>query len=94
MRCLSCKYDLSNLAEHRCPECGRAFDPNNPYTFESPADKFAIHPLRAVAIIGGSLLILLVLRELKPTDFVRAALVFVVLITSLLLVVWYFNRRR
>ena len=27
MRCLSCNYDLSNLTEHRCPECGRAFDP-------------------------------------------------------------------
>lgn len=36
MRCLSCKYDLSNLSSgggHRCPECGRAFDPNDPATF-------------------------------------------------------------
>ena len=34
MRCLSCKYDLAQLTEHRCPECGRAFDPNDSTTFE------------------------------------------------------------
>lgn len=41
MRCLSCDYDLSNLTEHRCPECGRAFDPRNPKTFSTitPAEK-------------------------------------------------------
>jgi hypothetical protein len=33
MRCLSCQYDLSNLTEHRCPECGRAFDPQDLQTF-------------------------------------------------------------
>jgi hypothetical protein len=33
VRCLSCKYDLSNLAEHRCPECGRVFDPADSSTF-------------------------------------------------------------
>jgi hypothetical protein len=25
---VSCNYDLSNLTEHRCPECGNPFDPN------------------------------------------------------------------
>jgi hypothetical protein len=38
VRCLSCKYDLSQLTsggEHRCPECGRAFDPDDPSTFDS-----------------------------------------------------------
>lgn len=35
MRCKSCKYDLSNLTEHRCPECGRAFDPRDAKSFES-----------------------------------------------------------
>jgi hypothetical protein len=38
VRCLSCKYDLSNLTPtegvHRCPECGRAFDPNDSDTFD------------------------------------------------------------
>ena len=33
MRCLDCHYSLKNLTEHRCPECGRPFDPNNPRSF-------------------------------------------------------------
>jgi hypothetical protein len=35
MRCLGCQYDLSNLPEHRCPECGRPFDPTLPETFKA-----------------------------------------------------------
>lgn len=33
MHCLTCHYDLAHLAENRCPECGRAFDPADPNTF-------------------------------------------------------------
>src|SRR5688572_13311268 len=32
MRCLACHYSLKNLTEHRCPECGREFDPNDSTT--------------------------------------------------------------
>ena len=39
MRCLSCKYDLCHLTEHRCPECGREFDPANPKTYETDASR-------------------------------------------------------
>lgn len=35
MRCLKCNYDLSGLTEHRCPECGRGFDPANHHTYFS-----------------------------------------------------------
>ncbi len=35
MRCKTCQYPLAKLTEHRCPECGRAFDPNDPSTFLS-----------------------------------------------------------
>jgi len=31
--CLSCGYTLDGLQVHRCPECGRAFDPFNSRTF-------------------------------------------------------------
>ena len=31
-RCRTCDYVLSGLAENRCPECGRPFDPNDPRT--------------------------------------------------------------
>src|SRR4051812_13314867 len=33
MRCLDCNYDLRSLCEHRCPECGRPFEPNDAKTF-------------------------------------------------------------
>jgi hypothetical protein len=36
MRCLSCKYDLRDIATgtvHHCPECGRFFNPTNTTTF-------------------------------------------------------------
>jgi hypothetical protein len=33
MRCLSCHYDLQNLADNRCPECAREFDPKDPTTW-------------------------------------------------------------
>ncbi len=34
-RCLGCGYALRGLIEPRCPECGRAFDPNDPTTYSS-----------------------------------------------------------
>ena len=30
--CLGCNYPLRGLHESRCPECGRAFDPDDPWT--------------------------------------------------------------
>jgi hypothetical protein len=32
-RCLDCGYILDGLPEPRCPECGRAFDPDKPETY-------------------------------------------------------------
>ncbi len=38
--CLGCGYIIDHLPEPRCPECGRQFDPANPWTFTTvdPAD--------------------------------------------------------
>jgi hypothetical protein len=33
VRCKTCHYSLANLTEHRCPECGTPFDPNDPASF-------------------------------------------------------------
>jgi hypothetical protein len=33
VRCKTCHYSLANLTEHRCPECGASFDPNDPSTY-------------------------------------------------------------
>src|SRR5687767_9001295 len=46
MRCLDCHYSLEGLKEHRCPECGRAFDPNDAGTFDSPARR--VHRKRRI----------------------------------------------
>jgi hypothetical protein len=35
VRCKNCHYSLKRLTEHRCPECGAAFDPNDLSTFDS-----------------------------------------------------------
>lgn len=54
MRCLSCNYDLSNLTEHRCPECGREFDPYDP-AYMHP---WRTYWLRALRYTIGGLLVL------------------------------------
>jgi hypothetical protein len=36
VHCISCHYDLQNLPEHRCPECGCPFDPSNPNSYFDP----------------------------------------------------------
>ena len=33
MYCLDCRYALSRLTCHRCPECGRPFDPRNRFSY-------------------------------------------------------------
>jgi hypothetical protein len=34
--CLSCGYALRGLSSSRCPECGRGFDRDNPWTMRLP----------------------------------------------------------
>lgn len=36
--CSACGYPLTFLAEQRCPECGQAFDPNDPDTYHEIDD--------------------------------------------------------
>ncbi len=44
MHCKTCHYSLANLTgpPHRCPECGNAFDPSDPSTFEGPRTLMSI----------------------------------------------------
>ncbi len=48
-RCLTCGYILRGLMAHRCPECGRAFDPNDPTTFDN-ASQAILRIRRALTI--------------------------------------------
>ena len=42
MRCKTCHYSLENLTgpPHRCPECGRAFDLDDPLTYDDGIRRF------------------------------------------------------
>jgi hypothetical protein len=57
MRCLSCKYDLQKLSPgseglHRCPECGYAFDPDLPFTYEKPRSLRCRRPNELLLLLG------------------------------------------
>ena len=66
--CLGCSYCLEGLSNHRCPECGRGFDPLNPATFAiNPGHIRARRPgsrLLSFAIIG---LVLFFLTFVHPS---------------------------
>ena len=73
MRCKGCQYSLEKLTgpPHRCPECGREFDPNFPApieTRESERYKKNIFALSAIACLGAPFLIGMPLRSLFGVD--------------------------
>ncbi len=51
-RCLDCGYILDRLPRPRCPECGREFDPGEPWTY-APAEAPTGWPQFLTAIVGG-----------------------------------------
>src|SRR5688572_6085536 len=74
MRCIACHYSLTNLTEHRCPECGRKFDPHDLNTFEQEAvrqfPKIAHVLVFAVCSFVGTIALLTYLdrgHQLKPS---------------------------
>ena len=86
--CPKCGYNLTGLKEHRCPECGTAFDPNALLRgqLESPN----IRKLSVSSLIGSvfaSICAVLVAIELGGPPGL------LVLVTLLLLLLMYFGRR-
>jgi hypothetical protein len=72
MRCLGCQYDLANLSEHRCPECGREFDPTNPDTFaEHHPFPFVAVAIRLVVggLLGWAAMVMALLLESRARGF-------------------------
>jgi len=54
MRCQACQYELVQLSEHRCPECGRPFDPADAETFLQPEPRSVFE---RVIVIGALLVV-------------------------------------
>lgn len=52
--CRRCGYALAGLTEPRCPECGRAFDPNDPRTVARRPDQWhrSLRNRRAAVVLG------------------------------------------
>jgi hypothetical protein len=96
VRCLSCKYDLKNLAEHRCPECGRAFDPNDARTFDTrssarlrAARHFVIRFAETLAVTWIAVFLMTGLTipgQMTMGDVTVIALIFTAVVTPFLLV--------
>src|SRR6185503_12223613 len=64
MRCKSCHYSLANLTEHRCPECGRHFDPSDPTTFDVLAKFRRSRKRRKILLLTAALIWQLVVWSL------------------------------
>lgn len=46
--CIKCSYIVDYLDEHRCPECGRPFDPDDPKTYRT----MPIRQNRQLVVVG------------------------------------------
>ena len=86
-RCLGCSYILDHLPENRCPECGRAFDPDDPRTFTNANPSFwtrfdtGLLPLACIGslLLCAPLLLMVVAsvrRELNTVAFVESPIFF------------------
>ncbi len=79
MYCKTCWYNLSHLSEHRCPECGKPFDPNNPRSYSPRPHEYRLDKIARWLAHPVALMIYPWLCILHPI----AALLFpLVLITS------------
>jgi hypothetical protein len=61
--CLGCGYPLRGLSEHRCPECGRGFDPQDEHSYRTRRWQIFAATPRWWHILGISLCTVLALTE-------------------------------
>ncbi len=71
--CRACGYPLAGIPEPRCPECGRAFDPGDPRTFDRSVRARRWRRRRPLAIAA---LALLLVYATFPRGYVRGTLVY------------------
>jgi hypothetical protein len=67
VRCKTCHYSLENLTEHRCPECGRAFDPGDSRTFEAGPRRLSwLRTIQSLMVLFFVAIVGLVLIDFEP----------------------------
>lgn len=101
MHCLDCGYALDGLTEHRCPECGRAFDPADEKTwrpwYEIDARGKRQAPWRKPVLIGLLVFVLFIAIDwLTPgsaSPWLSWLVVAVWIIVPLMLVIRFDARR-
>ena len=98
MRCLSCNYDLSHLSsggEHRCPECGRAFDPSRRATFgprlRKPLTLWKFCCVSALTCAGIALLFWIAANSYGANDWDGTLPLAVLVAASMIGVTWFFG---
>lgn len=77
MWCRGCNYRLSGIDSRACPECGRAFDPEKPWTYYSKPVQGLPERLvfaMAVAVVGCMGLVVLGLSLAAPALLVGMVL--------------------
>jgi hypothetical protein len=62
--CRHCRYDLRRLDFERCPECGRAFAPDDPRTWRRHRKDDVIGAVAEFLVDGGATAILFMLMLL------------------------------
>ncbi|HKQ46954.1 MAG TPA: hypothetical protein VJZ71_02665 [Phycisphaerae bacterium] len=92
-RCLSCDYPLMSLSEHRCPECGRAFDPADPRTVRTPRSpgkiaRFLLRPPGWPTHVVAVFVLLMSFAAGTPPGGYFVALVISVFLWKIFLIAW------
>lgn len=91
MRCLTCHYDLTQLTENRCPECGRAFDPKNDFTFLSNRNSVVVDLLQGarvavyIALSAPTIALLVALFPIASVELDEPSVQILFLIASVML---------
>jgi hypothetical protein len=93
MRCRSCDYPLRHLPEHRCPECGRGFDPADPATFNPEPVPFK-PPVWLLTLQAAACLGLVVLAMISQTPLGRWCCALLAWINGFLFVTLFRERRK
>lgn len=79
--CLDCDYSLKHLETSFCPECGRAFNSNDPRTFgpvkKGPLFKNWVIVLAVALVIGPMILVFFTDLPFEPLAYVGVALLLI-----------------